>query len=112
MEIKGKVVSVLKKEIGQSAKGEWQKQQIVIETDEKFPKKICLMFWGDKVDLLKDVKEGGEVNAFINIESREYNSRWYTDVKVWKMDVESGGSDEPVKDEPSTGVVPDDDLPF
>jgi hypothetical protein len=38
------------------------------------------------------------------LESREYNGRWYTDVKVWK--VEKGGAQKQ-KDAPAAKSIPD-----
>jgi len=37
----------------------------------------------------------------VNIESREYNNRWYTDVRAWKIDRVAG-------DDPPPGLMPDD----
>jgi hypothetical protein len=41
--------------------------------------------WGDKIDQFP-VKEGDAVTVHFDIESREYNGRWYTDVKAWKIE--------------------------
>jgi len=76
----------------------WEKQQFVIETDEQFPKKMCIMLWGDKVSMLEKVAEGDILTVSINIESREYNSKWYTDIKAWR--IEKGA------DEGSTSTMP------
>jgi hypothetical protein len=83
MEIKGKVTQTMLTEIGMSKAGkQWQKQTIILETlDEKYPKQIACQLWGDKCDMLH---VGQTVEADIEIESREYNGRWYTDVKIWK----------------------------
>lgn len=40
--------------------------------------------WGDKIDQF-NIQEGSEITASIEVESREYNGRWYTDVKVWRV---------------------------
>ncbi|MBN2681865.1 MAG: DUF3127 domain-containing protein [Bacteroidales bacterium] len=86
MELTGKVFQILDKEKGKSARGEWSKHSFVIETKEDFPKKICIMSWNDKVDVDKLTK-GDEVKVSINIESREYQGRWFTDVKAWKLEI-------------------------
>jgi hypothetical protein len=86
MEISGKVVQICEPLGGESARGKWKKQEIIIETDEQYPKKVCLMNWNDKVDI-SNLKEGTRITAGINIESREFNSRWFTDIKIWKLDL-------------------------
>lgn len=91
IEISGKLSQLLPLQTGTGKNGEWKKQEFVIETDDQFPKKICMNLWGDKIDELKNVTIGQTINASVNIESREYNGRWYTDIKVWKLDIASAG---------------------
>lgn len=86
MEIKGTLLIKLPEVSGTSAKGEWKKQEAIIETVETYPKKVCLSFWGEKVDDLKPIKEGETINAHFNLESREHNNRWYTEARVWKLE--------------------------
>ena len=57
----------------------------VIETPGDYPKQVCFMVWGDKIDQLQ-IREGQELTVHFDLESREYNGRWYTDVKAWKVD--------------------------
>lgn len=84
MEISGKIVRVLPEKSGQSARGPWRKQDYILETQTQYPKQICFMVWGDKIDEF-GIQEGQELQVSIDIESREYNERWYTDVKAWKV---------------------------
>jgi hypothetical protein len=86
MEITGTVYQILDKESGKSARGEWFKQQFVIETKDEFPRKVCIMSWNNKVDL-DQLSKGDEVKVSINLESREFNGKWYTDAKAWKLEV-------------------------
>ena len=85
MEISGKIVKLLPLQSGQSRNGEWRKQDFILETEEQYPKKVCISAWGDKIDQFQ-LAEGKQVKASINIESREYNEKWYTDVKVWRLE--------------------------
>ena len=55
----------------------------------QFPKKVCVSVWGDKINE-SQLQIGAQLNISFDIESREYNSRWYTDVKAWK--IESAGA--------------------
>lgn len=123
MEFDAKVVQVLPPVTGKSARGEWRKQDVVVEKPGgTFNKKVCVTFWGDKVDESSRLKEGEEINVSIDLESREYNGRWYTEVRAWKMNRK-----EPVNVAPMTGDLPpfsvsaeeepfgttsNDDLPF
>ena len=90
MEISGKIIELLEVKSGQSANGEWRKQEYVLETEAQYPKKVCFMAWGDKIDQF-DIEKDEYLTVSIDLESREYNGRWYTDVKAWK--VSRGGAD-------------------
>ena len=50
------------------------------------------MAWGDKIDQF-DIKKGEQLTVSIDLESREYNGRWYTDVKAWKVSRDGGDRD-------------------
>ena len=84
LEISGKIIELLALKSGQSANGEWRKQEYVLEIDGQYPKKICFMAWGDKIDQF-NIQQGETIEVSIDLESREYNGRWYTDVKAWKV---------------------------
>lgn len=92
MEIKGKFLELLEPKTGQSSRGNWKKQDFIIETEDQFPKKVCISNWNDKVDLTA-LSPGAEITAHVNVESREYNGNWYTDIKIWKL--ETGSSSPP-----------------
>lgn len=96
VEIQGRIVKIMEKQTGEGRNGAWQKQDFVIETSgEQYPKKVCCNVWGDKVEALSRYKINDEVKLGINIESREYNERWYTDIKVWKIDLISATQSAP-----------------
>jgi hypothetical protein len=121
MEIKGTVIQLLQLQTGMGKKGPWKKQEFVIETQAQYPKKVCLSAWGDKVDQY-NLAVGDVVNVSVDLESREYNGRWYTEARAWKLDKVGGGGSQggrgndfpPVGDEPfsSGGGQASDDLPF
>lgn len=125
LSVKGKFVKALPEISGEGRNGRWVKQSFVIETMDQYPKKICLIAWGDKTAAVKNMNEGDEVKAQISIESREYNERWYTDVRAWEIEKLSAGAPSgqaqqntpvagtPVWNQPpETGESPSDDLPF
>ena len=90
MEIKGKVVSVSPVQTGMGKKGEWKKQVFVLNTGGEHPKDVAITLWGDNVS---SVTFDEQITASIDIESREYNGKWYTDVKGWKIEKLDKGSD-------------------
>jgi hypothetical protein len=116
MELTGKITHLLETESGTSAKGDWQKRTIVIQNDtDKYPKPQAIQLWGDLCNL--QLNKGDEITAHINIESREYNGRWFTDVRAWKIDVDSGApqqakASKPLPPAPVFDDGNDDDLPF
>ena len=115
MEIKGKVVLVLPQQSGTSQAGnQWKKQEFVIETQEQFPKKICMTLFGDRVDQYP-VAVNDEIVANIDIESREYNGRWYTNVNAWKIEKATAQAATTPPPAPMPTFEPQsetDDLPF
>lgn len=115
MEIAGTVVALLPLQTGQGKNGVWKKQEFIMETPGQFPKKVCLSLWGEKVDENR-ISVGDKITASINIESREYNGRWYTDVRAWKIAKSSGGGQSQEAPPMDASFAPDsagsDDLPF
>lgn len=114
MELKGKVIQLLPMQTGMGKKGQWKKQEFIVETQTQYPKKVCLSTWGDKIDQF-NITAGDLVNVSVDLESREYNGRWYTEARAWK--IEKTGSNAPpsvsIGDEPlASGPASTDDLPF
>ena len=93
MEISGRLIQVLQEQGGEGKNGnKWAKCDFVIETQEKFPKKVCLTAWNDLIGTVKGLPMDSEIKVSFDISSREYNGRWYTDVKAWKVEPGSGGA--------------------
>ena len=84
MEFVGVVYRILPVQSGTSARGQWQKQEVVFELPDEFSRKVCVTFFGDRVQDAATLQVGEKVNVSVNIESREYNGRWYTDVRAWR----------------------------
>lgn len=121
LELSGKLFQVLPPQTGSGKNGAWTKQDFIIETDEQYPKKICVSAWGDQADLIQDASVGDGLKMTVIVESREYNNRWYTNLKVWNISNERSPKTKPKK-EPSEEVKAaymqdeldkeDDGLPF
>ena len=88
MEIQGKVVRLGNLTEGTSPRGAWRKQELIIETLEQYPKQVCLVCWGDRVAEAQNFTPGQIIKAQISIESREFNGKWYTDVKPFRFEIE------------------------
>lgn len=88
-EIKGKVLKVLPEQVGTGKKGPWIKQEFVIETPGDYPKKVCFVTFGETLNkILSELYTNQEVIVSYNLESREYNERWYTEARAWKIEAE------------------------
>ena len=86
MEITGKVVRLGALTEGTSARGPWRKQDLIIETEEQFPKTVCLTCWTNQIDEIQKFAPGQTIKAQIDLSSREFNGKWYTDVRVWRFE--------------------------
>lgn len=116
IEISGKVIKKLDRQTGQGRNGEWVKQEFILETDEQYPKKVCIAAWGDKAGQAEALNLGDRITVSVNIESREYNERWYTDIKAWRIQPDQPAEMPPMPSEepPLPDIEPDPagDLPF
>lgn len=116
MELKAKVIQLLPLQQGEGKNGPWKKQDFIVETDGQYPKKVCFSAWGDKINESL-IRPGNVINVFFDAESREYNGRWYTDLKVWKLEAQGAGDNTSNENqfnavnEPAMDILPDD-LPF
>ncbi len=90
LEFEGSLVKVLSEVTGQSKNGAWVKQEFVLETEDQYPKKACFSAWGEKVADLKTFSLGEKLRVTFSVESREYNERWYTDLRAFRIDQVSG----------------------
>lgn len=110
MEIKGKLVNKLVPVSGTSAKGQWTKQEINIQTEETYPKQVIVSFWNEAAESVGKLPIGTVLTIQIAIESREYNGRWYTEVKGIKFD--TAMVETPPKTPEPLNSIPDTELPF
>lgn len=86
MEIKGKIIVVLPELSGTSKAGNpWKKREYVLETLENYPRKVHFDFFGDKADQFP-LSVGDVITLSFDIESREYQGRWYTSIRGWKAE--------------------------
>lgn len=88
LELEGRIARKFSVQTGNSARGAWSKQEFIFEYQEgNFPSQICMNVWGDdKVRELEKYQVGDKVKISFNLSSREYNGRWYTDVRAWRIE--------------------------
>lgn len=125
MEVVGKIILKLPLQSGVSQAGNnWKKQEYVLETEDSYPKKVHFDFFGDKADQFP-LNVGDRVRLSFDIESREYNGRWYTSIRGWKAEPASAEAPQqaatagavppagaPVPPPPTFTSEASDDLPF
>jgi hypothetical protein len=87
MEVIGKLALILPEQRGESARGPWLRGGFVIDTEEQFSRKIAFSIWGeDRFTALKAIAIGTTIKVIFNIESREYQERWYTDCRCSQIE--------------------------
>jgi hypothetical protein len=117
MELSGTVISLLPEVSGQGKNGTWRKKEFILEVPAQYPRKVCISLWGERIDQA-NLSEGDSITAYIDVESREYNNRWYTEVKAWKVEKQNAAGNAPTGDfgpPPNPDFSPsdsEDDLPF
>jgi hypothetical protein len=115
MQLTARLVQLLPLQSGTGKNGQWKKQDIIVETEATYPKKVCISVWGDKIDV-SVLQPGSSLKIDFDVESREFNGRWYTDLKAWK--IESTGSqvsatpEKAMSGAATENIGIDDDLPF
>ena len=85
MELQGKVIAVLPERSGVSARGEWKSQDYVIETHDQYPKKCCFRVFGEEKINQFNIQLGEEMTVSFDIDSHEYQGRWFNDVRAWAI---------------------------
>lgn len=123
--IEGQITAILPETRGVGQRGEWVSQDFVLKTDDNYPKNICFTILG--ADKIKEanIKIGDVVSIGVNIESREFNGRWYTSIKAWsvkrKFEAQAAKQappaptpqpSQPTQTQKSSSVDNTDELPF
>ena len=124
MELQVKVTQVLEKQtINKKDGGTMEKAAFVGETFGQYPKKVKFDVMGEKLEqVMMNARVGASVTVSFDVESREWQGRWYTDLKAWKIMAMDGQGQQgqqqksPVPDAqpaaPAQEEGKKDDLPF
>lgn len=85
MEIEGKIIMDLPEEGGTSKAGNlWRKKSYVLETLGQYPRKAKFDIFGDRIDNFR-IEVGKTYRVSVDVESREFNNRWYTDLRAFNV---------------------------
>jgi hypothetical protein len=87
LQITGKLKKLLPSQSGQGKNGDWTKQPFIIETDGQYPKEICFEAWKDLAKQIPAVVLGTTITVHFDIESQEWNGKYYTTAKAWKYEI-------------------------
>lgn len=87
LEIEGKIKTKLTPRSGSSARGGWTSQDFVVEyQDGNYPADACITAFGEeKVRDLERFQVGDAVKVSFNVRAREFNGRWYNDLRLWRI---------------------------
>lgn len=93
MEISGTIIAVLPIESGQSQNGNtWQRQTFAITTGGEYPNTIAFQISSAKIqEFGHQLAPGAVVNVKFTPKSREYQSKYYTQLDAWGLEVKSPG---------------------
>ena len=104
MKITGKLAKVLEKQKGVSKAGkEWQKQSFVLDTGSDFNNEICIDCFGEKIEMIQNLKIGANIEVKLNVSSKEFKGRYYHNISAWDISLQDGVVEESVES---------DDMPF
>ena len=97
LQLKGTIKRLLPVQSGVSARGNWSKQEFILEyQDGNYPAEACFSAWGqDRVDELARYQQGDMVKVSFNIKAREYSGRWYNDLRVWRITAAGAAQQQP-----------------
>jgi hypothetical protein len=94
MKITGKLAKVLDRQKGISKAGkEWQKQSFVLDTGSDFNNEICIDTFGDKIELIQNLKIGANIEVKLNVSSKEFKGRYYHNISAWEINLIDGVAD-------------------
>ena len=90
MEFKGRIYKVLETTTGTSRDNkEWKKQEFIFEFFEhdtdRYSDKVVLSVMNDRIKEY-DLHEGDEVLIGFGHSVREYNGRWFNDIRLYKLE--------------------------
>ncbi|MBO7409042.1 MAG: DUF3127 domain-containing protein [Paludibacteraceae bacterium] len=97
MEIAGKIIQVLPAQEGvsKSTGNPWKLQSYILETLDQYPRRVCFEIFGEDRIKNNPCNVDDTVTVSFDLESREFNGRWYTSVRAWRVQQGIVSDDQP-----------------
>ncbi len=98
MELTGKVIAVLEARggISKASGNPWKMQDYVIETNEQYPRRMCFNVWGEQKINDFNIQEGQFYTVSVDIDCREWQGRWFNDIRAWRVTPAGSQASQPV----------------
>jgi hypothetical protein len=110
MEVVGKIIQVLPEQEGVGRNGNpWKVQPYVLETLDQYPRKVYFEVFGEERIKQNPCEIDRLVTVSFDIESREFNGRWYTSIRAWR--IQQGDCTEVDSAQQQTNVIQPDAQP-
>jgi len=87
MDLKGKVIAIMEPRSGVSTRtgNPWMTQEYVIEVPGQFPRKMLFNIFGEDRIRQFNIQAGEEITVQFDIDAREYNGRWFNDIRAYNI---------------------------
>jgi len=96
-EVNCKLMEVQSEQSGEGKNGRWVKQTFIAETMDQYPKKIAFTAFSEQIiSQLKATSIGSTVKVNFRVESREYNGKWYSDIRAFGLTSMSAPASQPM----------------
>ena len=121
-DITGKVIAILEplRFVSKKNGNEYMTTVFVIETTGQYPKKVAMKVMGEDKFKQMGIVMGGTYNVSFDVESREWQGKWFTECQAWRA-VRMDGHQASTNESPSPAPQPqahndsktdDSNLPF
>lgn len=127
MEFHGKIIEILDLRGGTSARtgDKWTEQSFVVESDGRYPVRICFSMFGEKKIKEANLQLNAFVNVYFDISSRKVGDKWFNDISAYRVEMTpkqpylqsvDGSPSGTIYDNPESAVrqtlTTDEDLPW
>lgn len=86
MEVSGKIIQILPLQEGTGRNGNpWKVQTAILETQDQYPRKVCFEVFGEDRINNNPFKVDDIVTISFDIDSHEFNGRWYTSIRAYRV---------------------------
>ena len=87
MELTGRIIAVMEPRSGVSARSgnPWMTQEYVIEIPGQYPKRCVFNLFGEDRIKKFNIQNGEDLTIQFDIDAREYNGRWYNDIRAYNI---------------------------